>query len=134
MLSEAIAVNASTLSGRREHGVAARCTGGRNFFLHDIPMLDYFAALNAEDVDRNHRLWSPAGVAPMNHDEVAIRGDHARFIGEAGESRYHGRDGRRPVRDYRIVLFVVFSKVLLNDSRIAVDKGSLEHFEHDLFV
>jgi hypothetical protein len=70
----------------------------------------------------------------MNHDEVAICDGHARFIGEAREGRYHARNGCRAVRDYRIVLFVVLAKILLNDRRIPVDKGPLEHLEHDFLI
>src|SRR5882672_57445 len=54
-----------------EHGVATRRVSGRDFFLHHVPVFDHFAIVDAEDIDRDHRPWPPAGITAMNHDEIA---------------------------------------------------------------
>src|ERR1700751_3011381 len=93
-LGENISAAAGTsLSGCCEHGVATGCIGGRNLLLHHIPMFHALSVRKAADIDGNHRLRSPAVIAPMYHDEVAIRDGHARFIGKACEGRDHGGYG-----------------------------------------
>ena len=47
---------------------------------------------NAEDIDRDHWLWSPACITAMNHDEITIRDGHARFIRQGSERRNHLRN------------------------------------------
>src|SRR5260221_12139652 len=85
LVSDNLAQMRETPSGRREHGVAAGRDGGRNFLLHDIPMLDDSAALNSEDVDRNRWFWSPAGIRRMNHYEVTVCDVHFTLYSKVGK-------------------------------------------------
>jgi pimeloyl-ACP methyl ester carboxylesterase len=50
----------------------------RDFLLHHVPVFHHFAIVDAEDVNRDHRLGSPTGIPAMNHDEVAV-GDPRRY-------------------------------------------------------
>ncbi len=63
-----------------------------DFLLQHIPVFHHFAVLDAEDVDGDHWLWSPAGVPSVNHYEVAVRDRHAEFIGEASKGGNHLRN------------------------------------------
>src|SRR5580693_2695107 len=76
-----------------EHAAATRRVSRRDFLLQHVPVFDHFAVRYAKDIDRNHRLWPPACITAMHHDEITIRDGHAWFIREGRESRNHLRNG-----------------------------------------
>ena len=63
-----------------EHAVATRGVSRRDFLLQHVPVFDHFAVRYSKDIDRDHRLWPPAGITAVHHDEITIRDGHARFI------------------------------------------------------
>src|SRR5215813_1032823 len=65
-----------------KHAVPISALDGRNLLLHDVPMFGNFFIADAEDIDRNHRLRSPSGVAAMNAYIIAVRHDQTGLVFE----------------------------------------------------
>src|SRR5207302_4485166 len=74
---------AAATSRPREHDVAGHCLFRRHFFLQDVPVLDDPVTVEAEDIDGDERLAVAAGVAAVDHDEIALSYDHAVLVGSA---------------------------------------------------
>src|ERR1700720_4223242 len=93
-----------------EHGVATGRLGRWDLLLQYVPVFHHLPILKTENIYGHHRFWTPTGVTPMDHDEVALRDRHAGFIRESGKRRNQFGYGGRTIRDHRIVLFVVARK------------------------
>ncbi len=62
---------ANDLPKGHEHWVAALGFRRWHLFLQHVPMLDQLAVLDAEDVHYHQRLGAEAGVAPVQHHDIA---------------------------------------------------------------
>ena len=103
-----------------EHGVAARRRGSGHFYLHHIPVLNQLAIHDAENIDCDRRLRSPADIAAVHHHQIAISRDHAGHIGrrprDADIDGPHAPEG--PESIFRNGSIRVFSSSLYASARI----------------
>jgi hypothetical protein len=81
---------------------------GRDLGLHDIPVFDEAAVVDAKDVHSYHRLGCPAYVTPVDHDDVAFCHDHSWLVSKSFRKRAHkSANGITSTGDGWIVLDVV---------------------------
>jgi hypothetical protein len=86
-------------------------------------MLGNFALGHSKNIHSHHWFWSPAHITAMNHDDVAVGCNHARFVIEVPAERGNDAENRvGAVRNCGVVLRIVLSKVRADNRQVATDK------------